>query len=57
MQDKTYCDVHAEHTSRIGRSESDIQELWKAIDRMRAFVIAGMSAVVVQVIVFVLNKI
>ena len=57
MQDKTYCDVHAEHTSRIRRSETDIQELWKAIDRMRAFVIAGMSAVVVQVIVFVLNKI
>ena len=57
MEEKRYCDVHTEHTSRIRRSEADIQEIWKAIDHMRGFVIGGMCAVIIQVVIFVFNRV
>lgn len=52
-----FCDVHSEHVIRIGRSERDIQEIWRAIDHMRYAVMAGMGAVVLQVVIFVIGKI
>lgn len=40
------CKQHSGLESRVGRNEGDIQLLWKAIDRMKNWVIVSAACVI-----------
>lgn len=50
-----YCDEHREHESRIKRNEGDIQDLWRHINTMKAWVIAGMMGLLTQLIMTIVR--
>lgn len=43
------CYDHSQHVDRITKLETGQQTIWKAIDQMRAWVIAGMAAIILEV--------
>lgn len=45
-----YCQYHHEHKSQIGRNASDIQDLWKAIDKMKTAVIVGSFSMILALV-------
>lgn len=51
------CPYHKEHERRLVRNESDIQDLWKETNAMKGWVVAGMGAVLLQLALFVANKV
>lgn len=53
------CDVCAEHSgieARVGAVERDVKKHDRAIDGMRAWVIAGMGALIAQLVMVLLEK-
>lgn len=51
--DPKRCATHSQHASRIHRNEDDIQDIWRAIDHMKTWVILGMGALLLQLILYV----
>jgi len=47
--DDNFCGNHTDHKNKITRNEQDIQLIWKEINRMKFWVIAGMSGLLLQV--------
>lgn len=50
---KEYCDRCISHHDRIERNEMDIEKLTKSIDTIKVWIILAMSAVLIQLLVFV----
>ena len=44
------CVYHHEHISRIERTEKDVQDVWRAIDGMRRWVIMGSGSAILCLI-------
>ena len=46
MEQEHICVFHHEHKARIERMERDNNDIWKAIDKMRNWVIVGAGSTV-----------
>lgn len=53
----TECNEHSGLDERVKRDEEDIQRLWKAIDVIRGWVVAGMGSMVVYFLVIAGDKV
>jgi hypothetical protein len=51
------CLQHSGIEGRMKRAEADVQAIWRSIDSMKAWVIAGMGSMVGTFLVLALNKI
>lgn len=51
------CDEHSGLEARVARDTEDIQRLWKAIEKMRAWVVAGMGSMIGYVLILVINRV
>lgn len=49
------CGEHSGVCERMDRAERDIQDLFKGIDRMKAWVIGGMTSMIVSGVVFIIK--
>jgi hypothetical protein len=47
------CDDHKEHCFRLKNTEDGVQLLWKEINDMKKWVIAGMGGLLMQVVIFI----
>ena len=49
------CGEHSGVCERMRNAEQNIEKIWKAIDAMRAWVMAGMGALLIQAVVFIIS--
>lgn len=55
MSNDDCCNEHKEHIFRLKRNEDDIQLVWKEINGMKKWVIAGMSGLLIEIVVLVVS--
>lgn len=51
------CSQHSGHDERIKAAEKAVSDLWKAVNTIRGWVIAGMSSIILATLTFILDVI
>lgn len=51
------CQDHTGHSARIVNTETNIEKLWKEVNSMKKWVIAGMGGLIVELIIVIITSI